>query len=55
MRTWKILRDCRFKGDGVHEVVLGIARLHHLVLAGQRRSCREKIARSDLCTWLSHS
>ncbi|MET7429850.1 MULTISPECIES: transposase [Streptomyces] len=34
MKTWKILRDCRLKGDGVHTAMLGIARLHNLVLAG---------------------
>ncbi|MFF9580299.1 transposase [Streptomyces rubiginosohelvolus] len=34
MKTWKILRDCRLKGDGVHHVMLGIAWMHNLVLAG---------------------
>lgn len=34
MKSWKILRDCRLKGDGVHHTMLGIARLHNLVLAG---------------------
>ncbi|AZM93914.1 transposase [Streptomyces sp. W1SF4] len=34
MRTWKILRDCRLKGDGVHHAVLGIARMHNLAPAG---------------------
>jgi hypothetical protein len=34
MKGWKILRDCRLKGDGVHHAVLGIARLHNLALAG---------------------
>ncbi|QGZ52571.1 transposase [Streptomyces sp. QHH-9511] len=34
MKTWKILRDCRLKGDGVHHAMLGIARMHNLVLAG---------------------
>lgn len=34
MKTWKILRDCRLKGDGVHHAILGIARLHNLTLAG---------------------
>ncbi|MCC8340270.1 transposase [Streptomyces sp. R1] len=33
MKTWKILRDCRLKGDGVHHAMLGIARLHNLTLA----------------------
>ncbi|MEU5525130.1 transposase [Streptomyces sp. NPDC047860] len=34
MKTWKILRDCRLKGEGVHHAMLGIARLHNLTLAG---------------------
>lgn len=34
MRTWKILRDCRLRGDGVHHAMLGVARLHNLTLAG---------------------
>ncbi|MEU5282361.1 transposase [Streptomyces asoensis] len=34
MKTWKILRDCRLKGDGVHHAMQGIARLHNLTLAG---------------------
>ncbi|WPB89397.1 transposase [Streptomyces malaysiensis] len=34
MKTWKILRDCRRKGDGVHHAMLGTVRLHNLTLAG---------------------
>jgi hypothetical protein len=34
MKTWKILRDCRLKGDGVHHAMRGIARMHNLALAG---------------------
>ncbi|MFC9227423.1 transposase [Streptomyces decoyicus] len=34
MKTWKILRDCRLRGDGVHHAMLGIARMHNLALAG---------------------
>lgn len=34
MKTWKILRDCRLRGDGVHHAMLGIARLHNLALTG---------------------
>ncbi|GHI85545.1 hypothetical protein Sxan_29090 [Streptomyces xanthophaeus] len=34
MKNWKILRDCRLKGDGVHHAMLGIARMHNLALAG---------------------
>lgn len=32
MKGWKILRDYRLKGDGVHHAMLGIARLHNLTL-----------------------
>ncbi|MGW4197501.1 IS5/IS1182 family transposase, partial [Streptomyces sp. NPDC005004] len=32
-KSWKILRDCRLKGDGIHYAMLGIARLHNLNLA----------------------
>ncbi|GIG63654.1 hypothetical protein Lfu02_80260 [Longispora fulva] len=34
MKTWKILRDCHLKGNGVHHAMLGIARMHNLTLAG---------------------
>ncbi|WP_435285823.1 transposase [Streptomyces bacillaris] len=34
MKTWKILRDCRLRGDGVHYAMLGVARMHNLALAG---------------------
>lgn len=34
MKSWKILRDCRLKGDGVHTAMLSIARLHNLALTG---------------------
>ena len=34
MKAWKILRDCRIKGDGVHHAMLGIERMHNLTLAG---------------------
>ncbi|WP_438493979.1 transposase [Streptomyces asiaticus] len=34
LKTWKILRDCRLRGDGVHHAMLGIARLHNLALTG---------------------
>ncbi|MGW4391792.1 transposase [Streptomyces sp. NPDC004685] len=34
MKGWKILRDCRLRGDGVHHAMLGIARLHNLALTG---------------------
>jgi hypothetical protein len=30
MKTWKVLRDCRLKGDGVHYAILGIAHPHNL-------------------------
>lgn len=34
MKAWKILRDCRLRGDGVRHAMLGIARLHNLTLGG---------------------
>lgn len=34
MKNWKILRDCRLKGEGVHHAIRGVARLHNLALAG---------------------
>ncbi|MFI6347989.1 transposase [Streptomyces sp. NPDC050560] len=34
MKNWKIPRDCRLKGDGVHHAMLGITRMHNLALAG---------------------
>ncbi|MGW7720400.1 transposase [Streptomyces chartreusis] len=34
LKNWKILRDCRLKGNGVHHAMLGIARLRNLALTG---------------------
>lgn len=34
LKTWKIPRDCRLKGNGVHQAMLGMARLHNLALTG---------------------
>ncbi len=34
LKNWKILRDCRLKGSGVHQAILGIARLHNTALTG---------------------
>ncbi|MFJ8086210.1 transposase [Streptomyces sp. NPDC096205] len=34
LKNWKILRDCRLKGDGVHQAMLGITRLHNMALTG---------------------
>ncbi|MFI6423172.1 transposase [Streptomyces sp. NPDC050842] len=34
MKTWKILRDYRLKGDGVHHAMLGIDRMHNLARTG---------------------
>ncbi|MCX4554311.1 MULTISPECIES: transposase [unclassified Streptomyces] len=34
MKTWKILRDCRLRGDGVRHAMHGVARLHNLALTG---------------------
>ncbi len=38
MKTWKSLRDCRLKGDGVYHAMRGIACLHNLTVARWRRS-----------------
>ncbi|WP_370423994.1 transposase [Streptomyces sp. QH1-20] len=32
LKNWKILRDCSLRGAGVHQAMLGIARLHNLAL-----------------------
>ena len=42
MKSWKILRGCRPKGEGVHHATLGIARLHNLALAGQTEGTRAR-------------
>ncbi|MEU9056655.1 IS5/IS1182 family transposase, partial [Streptomyces sp. NPDC048384] len=34
LKNWKILRDCRLKGHGVHQAMLAIAQLHNLALTG---------------------
>jgi hypothetical protein len=34
MKTWKVLRDRRPKGDGIRTAMPGTARLHNLALAG---------------------
>jgi hypothetical protein len=34
LKSWKILRDCRLRGHGVHHAMLGIARLYNLTLTG---------------------
>ncbi|MBA5221655.1 transposase [Streptomyces griseoaurantiacus] len=34
LKSWRILRDCRLRGDGVHHAMLGIARLYNLTLTG---------------------
>ncbi|MGW5398469.1 hypothetical protein [Streptomyces sp. NPDC003952] len=35
MKTYRILRDCRLRGEGVRYATLGTARLHNLNIAGQ--------------------
>ncbi|MFB7057444.1 transposase [Streptomyces vinaceus] len=32
MKNWKILRDCRQKGDGLHHAVQAVATMHNLTL-----------------------
>ncbi len=51
MKTWKVLRDCRLRGDGVHHAMRGIARLHNLNLAGwtNRPTCAADMS----CRWTS--
>lgn len=34
MKNWKVLRDCRLRGAGVHHAMMGVARLHNLALSG---------------------
>ncbi|WP_097223226.1 MULTISPECIES: transposase [unclassified Streptomyces] len=34
LKTWTILLDCRLEGDGVHQAMLGIARLYNLTITG---------------------
>jgi len=43
MKGWKILRDCRLKGDGIHHATLGIARKGE---AGRARPQERRPARS---------
>ncbi|MGK5643141.1 transposase, partial [Streptomyces sp. URMC 126] len=33
MKNWKILRDCRLKGDGVYWATSGVAHMHNLALS----------------------
>ncbi len=51
MKTWKSLRDCRLKGDGVHHAMLGVARLHNLNLSGYvgHRAVTGRQALEDHC------
>ncbi|MFE5808364.1 transposase family protein [Streptomyces sp. NPDC056491] len=34
MKNWKILRDCRQKGDSLHHAVQAVATMHNLAMAG---------------------
>ncbi|MDF9874640.1 hypothetical protein OKW18_006778 [Streptomyces pratensis] len=34
MKSWKILRDCRQKGDGLHHAVQAVATMHNLAMTG---------------------
>lgn len=34
MKSWKILRGCRQRGDGLHHAVQAVASMHSLALAG---------------------
>lgn len=33
LKVWKVLRDCRLRGDGSAEAMAGIARLYNLAVA----------------------
>jgi DDE superfamily endonuclease len=33
MKNYKIIRDCRQRGDGLHHAVQAVARMHNLALA----------------------
>lgn len=34
MKDWKVLRDCRRQGDGLHRAVQAVATMHNLAMAG---------------------
>ncbi|MEV0412389.1 transposase [Streptomyces sp. NPDC050448] len=34
MKNWKVLRDCRQRGDGLHHAVQAVATMHNLTLTG---------------------
>jgi hypothetical protein len=34
MKVWRVLRDCRLRGQGSAEAMAGIARLHNLTITG---------------------
>jgi hypothetical protein len=34
MKNWKVLRDCRQQGDGLHHAVQAVATMHNLAMAG---------------------
>jgi hypothetical protein len=34
MKNWKILRDCRLRGDGPHHAVQAVAITHNLAMTG---------------------
>jgi hypothetical protein len=37
MKNYKILRDCRQRGDGLHHAVQAVARMHNLALPHDQR------------------
>jgi hypothetical protein len=34
MKNWKVLRDCRQRGDGLYHAVQAVATMHNLAMAG---------------------
>lgn len=42
MKNFKILRDCRRRGDGLHHAVQAVAHMHDLALAHDQRNAVTK-------------
>lgn len=42
MKNYKILRDCRQRGDGLHHAVQAVAHMHNLALASRPRQPRAR-------------
>jgi len=53
MKTWRILHDCRFKGEGVQHAMLGIIRMHNGVRCVTLR-LKETVSAWLLTHWPRH-